>query len=145
MIGDVYYFFVLILFILNLGVLLNFSNYDRIFNWYYKFKKVTKKEPSRSDYKSKDFEFYNFYIVLELMNIFWILLGLVTKSWLAFICLLIFNLLISSIIKKTVDFYFLVKFLRLIKVSIVTLIMGFLFINHFHLHKNPIDLISCFF
>ncbi len=145
MLGDIFYFFGLILFILNLSTLLNFQNYNRIYDWYYKFKKVTKKEPTRSDFKSKDFEYFSFYLALEILNICWVLLGLVTKSWLIFIAIFIFNILMNSILKKLHNYFVVVRFLRLFKVTIVTMIFGFLFLNHFHLHKDPLTLLSFFF
>jgi hypothetical protein len=55
MIGDFFYFFGLIVFILDLNLLFEFFEYIKLKEWAESFKKVTKKEPIEKDFKKGNF------------------------------------------------------------------------------------------
>ena len=54
MFGHIYYFFGLIIFLLDLGLLMKFSKIHKTRNWVESFLKVTKRNPNKQDMGGND-------------------------------------------------------------------------------------------
>jgi hypothetical protein len=136
MIGHIFYFIGLIIFLSNLGLLSNFFKISKIKEWNIKFNKVTGKNPIKSDYKEKEFESFISFGLIMIINFIWIFFGLLTTSWIIFSLLLIFNLLVNLISKAIGLFTNVSNILQFVKLCIVTGFIGLLVINHYHLHLD---------
>jgi hypothetical protein len=134
MLGHIFYFIGLIIFLSNLGILSNFFKINRIKEWSLKFNKVTGKNPVKGDYKEKEFDLFISFGFLMAINFIWIFFGLLTKSWIIFSLLLVFNLIVNLVSKAIGLFTSVSNILQFVKLCIVTGIIGLLVINHFHLH-----------
>lgn len=141
MLGHIYYFFGLIIFLSNLTLTMNILRLLKIKEWSVKFHKVSGRHPIKSDFRDNQYEQFVMANSVWVLTFFWIFFGLVTKSWLLFLILLILNFLVTFISKSLGQFNFLSKMLEVFRIIINTSIIGFLIINHFHLHMNIIELI----
>jgi hypothetical protein len=143
MLGDVYYFFTLILIIFNILFIANFNKYYKIIEWFHTFKKVTGKEPKKEDFKESELELTSFLSSVIIFNFVWIFLGILTKSWIIYLCLLglIFtNYLIQSILSAIFSqFSTIVKIQSVIFMIFLTVALSILTINHHHLHLELAD------
>lgn len=137
MLGHIFYFFGLIVLLLNIY---SISKYKRVFElreWLIKFKKVTGRNPVATDYrKSDDKEVLVAWSSCVVSTSFWTFFGLLTKSWYIFLALMIFNTLLNLLCRVFGEFSKTSYFLTFIKSIILLLITGFLIINHFHLHLD---------
>jgi hypothetical protein len=140
--GDIFYFFGLILFLSNLNLISNFFTYIRIKQWFLSFKKITKKEPKNSDFKRGEQKIFNNMNGLFLSNFFWIFFGLLTNSWKIFTILLIISLIINLTCKLIGEFTLFSKVVQFLKLVLIAASISILTINHFHLHS---DLFRLFF
>ena len=132
--GNFFYFIGSILFLMNIGVLTQYLAFSKSSEWIFKFQKVTKRKPNNGELSEKGLgNFDHVYLILTL-TFFWIFFGIMTKSWIIFIILLFFNIIINLTIKHIGRFNTLSKILEFFKILISTLIIGLLVINHFHLH-----------
>jgi hypothetical protein len=136
MLGHIFYFIGLIIFLSNLGMLSNFFKINKIKEWSIKFNKVTGRNPIKSDYKEKEFDSFISFGFLMAITFIWMFFGLLTKSWIIFSLLLTFNLLVNLISKSIGLFNSVSNILQFVKLCIVTGIIGILVINHYHLHLD---------
>lgn len=141
--GHIFYFFGLILVISNLNLLAKFFSFLKTKEWMESFKKITKKEPDVKDFKkSNDLETYKSLNGVLMMNTIWLIIGILTKSWKIFLCLILLNYLVNILTHTVGQYKFVSKVLQFSKNLILTIFIGLLTINHFHLH---LDLFSLFF
>lgn len=135
--GHLFYFIGLIVLLLNIYTL---SRYKRIFElreWMIKFKQITGRNPVSNDYrKSDDKEILISWSSAVVVTSFWIFFGLLAKSWYVFLALLIFNTSINLICKFFGEFSKFSFIITFIKSLIILFLIGFLIINHFHLHLD---------
>lgn len=133
--GHIFYFFGLLIVLLNL---ITFSKFKKIFElreWMVKFKQITGRNPVANDYrKPDDKDVLAYWSVSIVLTSIWIFFGLLTKSWYVYLMLLIFNTLINLSIKSIGEFNRFSFALSFIKSLVVIFTLGFLTINHFHLH-----------
>jgi hypothetical protein len=145
MLGQVYYFFTLILIIFNILLIANFFTYYKVVEWYHAFKKVTGKEPKKEDFKEKDFELTSFLNLVIIFNFTWIFLGILSKSWIIYLLLLgasFSNFLIQKILALIfIRFSVVSKILNFLFMIFLTVVLVILTINHFHLHLELSDYI----
>jgi hypothetical protein len=145
MLGQVYYFFTLILIIFNILFIANFFKYYKIVEWFHTFKKVTGKEPKKEDFDGQDFELNSFLSSVLVFNFIWIFLGILSKSWIIYLLLLgsIFtNFLVGVIISLVFgNFSIVSKILNLVFMILLTASLVLLTINHHHLHLELADYI----
>lgn len=145
MLGQVYYFFTLILIIFNILFIANFFKYYKIVEWFHTFKKVTGKEPKKEDFDGQDFELNSFLSSVLVFNFIWIFLGILSKSWIIYLLLLgsIFtNFLVGVIISLVFgNFSIVSKILNLVFMILLTASLALLTINHHHLHLELADYI----
>jgi hypothetical protein len=141
MLGDIYYFLGLLLFLVDLGLLMKYSKIQKTKNWVDAFFKVTKRKPNKEDMKSEDFQELNSFNSVLTLDFLWIFFGLITNSWKFFLLLLIVNFLFNILIfqmksMKKIGFVF-----GFLKMSLITFSIGLLVINHFHLHKDLYEMV----
>lgn len=140
MLGHIFYFFGLFLFILSLSRTISYFKFIDVKEWVIKFKKVTEKVPEKSDFKNEiDYGLYNAFGFVDKTEALWFICGLVSNSWVIFLSLLIIGFVLNSInnnipfvVQKFIGFGF-----SLLKTGIILLLV----INHFHLHIDWIDLL----
>jgi hypothetical protein len=145
MLGQVYYFFTLILIIFNILFIANFFKYYKIVEWFHTFKKVTGKEPKKEDFDGQDFELNSFLSSVLVFNFIWIFLGILSKSWIIYLLLLgsIFTNFLFGVIISLVfgNFSIVSKILNLVFMILLTATLVLLTINHHHLHLELADYI----
>jgi len=140
MLGHIFYFFGLLVFILSLNRIFQYFKLIEIKEWLVAFKKVTQKDPAKTDFRSvKD---YNLFITLGCLSVFetfWIILGLLTPNWIIFLTLFIFGFLLKQIL----DFssFSIQKIVGLIFSTLKSLTILILVLNHFHFHQDLASLI----
>lgn len=145
MLGHIFYFIGLIIFLANVGTLSNFFKFTKIKEWTIKFNKVAKRNPIKSDYKEKEYDQLISFGFLMAINFIWIFFGLLTKSWVIFSILLLFNLLVNLLTKTIGQFSTISTIIQFIKLLVITGMVGLLVINHFHLHLNLYKIILPWF
>lgn len=135
MILDLYYIIGLLIIISLYFQILNFKLIESINEWIFTFKKVSGKEPTKSDFRKK--EDYNIYVKKNIYLIFesvWMVLGLVTNNWFIYVFMIFYSNLVNRFIKNR--FSNLSKFL-LFKILIIKLLVySFLILNNFHLELD---------
>lgn len=141
MLGHIFYFIGLVLFLSNISILSNFFKISKIREWSIKFNKVTGRKPIKSEYKENTHGQLLAFESLIGINFIWIFFGLVTKSWIIFSIILIFNLILNLITNTIGWFNKLSTTIQFLKIAIITLFIGILVINHFHLHKDLYQII----
>lgn len=139
MLGHLYYFFGLLIFLSNLLIQKNILNLIKLREWTVKFHKVSGRQPLKSDFKDKEYEQFILANFIWLMTFFWLFFGLLTKSWLVFVVIIFYNFLTTFISKKIGQFSIISKSLEVFRVFVNTTIIGFLIVNHFHLHMDIIQ------
>lgn len=138
MLGNLYYFFTLILVIFNILTIANILKFWQITNWMQSYKKVTGKFPEKEEFKPGEFELQSFIISNFVFNAFWIFLGILSKSWIIYLFLILVS---SSMIFLSKIFDHFVGnnniFSKIISLSLIIFVTGtfiLLTINHHHLH-----------
>jgi hypothetical protein len=138
---DLFYFIGLFVFLISLTYLTNFSKISELRKWSNAFKKVTKTNPQKKDFKTD--EDYNLFIGIGCLSIFegiWVLIGLLTQNWILFLLLIILNYISVYSFKSDITRIF--GFTSSITKS---LIIFLLVINHFHLKIDITNIIFNFF
>jgi hypothetical protein len=81
MIQDFYFSFGLIIFLSIFYQIINFNKIYFIFEWFYKFNKIAKKKPQKSDFRKKsDWNIYNKVNILVAFENIWII-GLIFSKY----------------------------------------------------------------
>jgi hypothetical protein len=141
--GNIFYFFGLIIVIFNLFTIYRFKRIFTLREWVIKFKEVTGKDPISSDYRKKDDkDMLITWSVSVILTSFWIFFGLLSKSWYIFLSIIIINTVINLINKLIGEFSVFSFALNFIKSLAILLVIIFLILNHFHLHIDIWKLIS---
>ena len=136
MLGHIFYFLGLFLFLGNIILISNFFKTFKAKEWAFKFKKVTSKDPNKKDFQNKDYEYYSYYSAIGILNFFWMFFGILGNNWYIFLFIILINLIINFICKKIGEFNITSKILQLVRNITISMTIGFLVINHFHLHLN---------
>jgi hypothetical protein len=140
-----FYFFGLLIFLMNLRLITRFFNFLKLKEWSNSFQKITKKLPTIKDFRKGDFDKFKKYDALITLNLFWLFLGLITENWKIFGILLIYHILTEFIINIIGEFKIISKFLSLKKFIILTVLVFVLVMNHFHWQQNLYNLFSLWF
>jgi hypothetical protein len=140
--GHIYYALGLIPLLMALAVLIKLKDYNKTKEWYSKFEKVTGKKPLKSEFRSVDeYNIYTGVSGITMMDLTWVILGLLTQSWYVFISIIVLSVIVN-LIKKSVGLNVisnvLTGFLLITKFSVYL----FLIINHFHLHYDVWDILK---
>lgn len=135
--GHLFYFFGLILVISNMNLLAKFFSFLKTKEWMESFKKITKKEPDVKDFKkTDDLERFNSLNGVLILNVLWLIIGILSKSWKVFLLLLILNYTINLLTHFFGQYKMVSKIIQFCKVLILTIFIALLTINHFHLHLD---------
>jgi hypothetical protein len=141
MLGHIFYATGLVVLLMLLSYILQFSKIYDISRWYKKFKEKTNKVPVESDFNSKDdFTLFNSSQVFLLIDIIWLVGGLLTSSWYIFLFLIILFSIIKNIDK--LNLAMISKIVFCIFYSFKFIVYLYLIINHFHLHIDTLDLVK---
>ena len=136
--GHIFYFFGLLILLLNLTLLSNIWRILKLKEWTFKFNKVSGRFPMKSDFNGKDYDYFVFTNSVLVITFFWLFFGLVTKSWAVFVILILTNILLTKI-NNLITWLPLHNGIELLRSSITTLTIGLLVFNHFHLHIDIIQ------
>jgi hypothetical protein len=143
MLGNLYYFFTLILIIFNLLMIANFFKFYRITEWMLTFNKVTGKLPNKEDFKEGEFELNSFLSCVVIFNFTWIFFGILSKSWVIYLAMLLLslvNFIITSLISLIWGRFSLInKIFNFCFFIVITVSLCVLTINHYHLHLELSD------
>lgn len=144
MIGHIYYAIGSFIIISILTILLKFKKIYSISEWVEKFKKVTRNNPEKKDFRDKDeYELYTGVIILSSIEFIWSLLGLLTNSWYIFLFLIILMTLSKSLL-SLIKYTIIDKIISFSLILFKFLIYLYLIINHFHLHIDTINIIKSY-
>lgn len=144
MLSQIFYFFGLIIFILSVSRIFQYFKLIEIKEWLLAFKKVTQKEPVKTDFRStKDYNLFVSFGCLSIFETIWIILGFMSSNWLIFLALF----LSGFILKQILDFtsFTIQKIVGIIFTTTKSLVILILVINHFHLHQDLVTLIVNWF
>ena len=144
MLSQIFYFFGLIIFILSVSRIFQYFKLIEIKEWLLAFKKVTQKEPVKTDFRTtKDYNLFVSFGCLSIFETLWIILGFMSSNWLIFLALF----LSGFILKQISDFtsFTIQKVVGLIFTTTKSLVFLILVINHFHLHQDLVTLIVNWF
>jgi hypothetical protein len=141
MLGNIFYFFGLILFLINFGQLMKFKQIHKSRNWANSFFKVTKRRPNKNEMKDDEFRQLMSFDQILGINFLWIFFGLITKSWKLYLIFLCINFIMNQLVlwsnnNKRLSFFF-----EFTKLLLLTVFVGFSVINHYHLHMDLFDYI----
>lgn len=136
MLGDIYYFIGLLIFLADLGLIIKFSKIQKSKKWVDAFFKVTKRRPNKQDMGNETFQELNSSNLILTISFLWIFFGLITKSWKFFLIILLLNLFLNLLINKLQNLKSLSAFIGYIKMFLLTFVILLLVINHFHLHQD---------
>jgi len=144
MLSQIFYFFGLIIFILSVSRIFQYFKLIEIKEWLLAFKKVTQKEPVKTDFRNtKDYNLFVSFGCLSAIETLWIILGFMSSNWLIFLALF----LSGFILKQILDFtsFTIQKIVGIIFTTTKSLVILILVINHFHLHQDLVTLIVNWF
>lgn len=134
MIGNLYYFVGLFLFLVNLGLLMNFSKIQKTRDWINSFFKVAKRKPNNSEIDKDDYQRVNSFNQIFGINFLWIFFGLISNSWKFFLAVLIINFLLNVLLNFVRTYRLFNFFIEFVRLFFITVCIGFSVMNHFHLH-----------
>lgn len=144
MLSQIFYFFGLIIFILSVSRIFQYFKLIEIKEWLLAFKKVTQKEPVKTDFRStKDYNLFVSFGCLSIFETIWIILGFMSSNWLIFLALFLFGFILKQILDFTS--FTIQKIVGLIFTTTKSLVILILVINHFHLHQDLVTLIVNWF
>jgi hypothetical protein len=135
MLATIYYFTGLLLILMNINLVINLPKYLYLREFVTKFKKVTKKQPTESDFNVDEYGFFSATLVTELFNITWFFFGLIGANWLVFIIFFVQNTFFNvvGLISKS---KLLTNLSLSLKVLITFTLLCILVFNHFHFKVN---------
>ena len=141
MLGDLFYFLGLILFLVDLSILMRYSKIQKTQNWIDAFFKVTKRRPNKSDMKTEDFQQINSFNSVVTLDFLWLFFGLITNSWKFYLLVLGLNFILNIIFNNTKSMKKINFLVGFSKMTLITSSIGLLVINHFHLHKDLYEMV----
>jgi hypothetical protein len=144
MLGHIFYFFGLLVFILSLNRIFQYFKLIEIKEWLVAFKKVTQKDPAKTDFRSvKDYNLFVSFGCLSMFETLWIILGFMSSNWLIFLVLFLSGFILKQILYFTS--FNIQKVVGLIFTTTKSLVILILVINHFHFHQDLVTLIFNWF
>ncbi len=138
--GHIFYTIGLFIFLIDLLNLFNYHKSWKIAEWAEAFKKINKRTPKKTDYRtSDDYNTSVFAGIVALLELTWCIIGLLSGSWKMFAVLFILAFivqLIQSLIGKIVGkrCNTINKLISYNYLTFKAVVLMALVINHFHLH-----------
>jgi hypothetical protein len=135
MLGHIFYFIGLFLFFLNLSKITSYFKFINTKEWTIKFKKVTGKDPLKSDFRDeKEHKLFVYFGCLSVIETIWLICGLLSSSWQIFGITILLGVIIKQIfdkspfsVQKIIGFVF-----NVFRSGVIILLV----LNHFHFHQN---------
>ena len=144
MLGHIFYFFGLLVFILSLNRIFQYFKLIEIKEWLVAFKKVTQRDPVKTDFRSvKDYNLFVSFGCLSMFETLWIILGFMSSNWLIFLVLFLSGFILKQILYFTS--FNIQKVVGLIFTTTKSLVILILVINHFHFNHDLVTLIFNWF
>ena len=129
--SHIYYIFGIIVILSNISYILKFNKIFSVLEWYTVFKEVTGCKPKFNDFRKKeDYTIFTNRNILSMFEISWILVGLFTSSWMFFLFMIAYIIIVNLVFYK-------IKFSLISKISSFTFVIirisiySYLIINHF--------------
>jgi hypothetical protein len=129
--SHIYYIFGIIVLLSSLSYILKFNKIFSVLEWYTVFTEVTGSKPKFNDFRKKeDYTLFTNRNILSMFEISWILIGLFTSSWIFFLFIISYIIIVNLVFYK-------IKFSLISKISSFTFaiirisIYSYLIINHF--------------
>jgi hypothetical protein len=132
--SDIFYGVGFLIILLNISCLFKYRRIFEVKEWLFKYKKVTGKNPTKDDFRNKnDIELLLTWSYTVIVTVIWMIFGLLSTNWIIFIILFMSNILLNAV-SNLLDKYQSIKlFIKFIKSLIVTIVITFLIVNHYHL------------
>lgn len=134
--AHIFYFFGLIITLMNISLLIQFFKMEKIREWSVKFQKVTSKEPNRNDFKTGEYELLTSYTYYLVSDFIWLFLGLINTDFRICGIILIGSFIVNLIVRKIGEFKPISLVLKFTKLCLITFLIGLMTINHFNLHLD---------
>jgi hypothetical protein len=129
--SHIYYIFGIIVILSNISYILKFNKIFSVLEWYTVFTEVTGSKPKFNDFRKKeDYTLFTNRNILSMFEISWILVGLFTSSWMFFLFIIAYIIIVNLVFYK-------IKFSLISKISSFTFVIirisiySYLIINHF--------------
>jgi hypothetical protein len=129
--SHIYYIFGIIVILSNISYILKFNKIFSVLEWYTVFTEVTGYKPKFNDFRKKeDYTLFTNRNILSMFEISWILVGLFTSSWMIFLFIIAYIIIVNLVFYK-------IKFSLISKISSFTFaiirisIYSYLVVNHF--------------
>jgi hypothetical protein len=129
--SHIYYIFGIIVLLSSLSYILKFNKIFSVLEWYTVFTEVTGSKPKFNDFRKKeDYTLFTNRNILSMFEISWILVGLFTSSWMFFLFMIAYIIIVNLVFYK-------IKFSLISKISSFTFVIirisiySYLIINHF--------------
>jgi len=144
-VGDLFYSIGLLVTVLNVFLVLKYKKIYEVIDWLSKYKKVVGRNPRKEDFRSKsDQELLLFWSSTVLITVIWMLFGLMSYDWMAFLIIFIINILLNYLSKISLYIKRISFILKFMKSLIMVIIISFLVINYFHLNFDISSHIKAF-
>jgi len=127
-----FYFVGFLLTLMNLGVLIQYNKFEKIREWFVKFKKITNREPKKSEYQTGENEKLQTYTSVMTIDFLWLFLGLLTNDIRLFAVTLGMTYVLTLMTKTVGDFTPVSKGIGFLKILMVTVVITMASLNHFH-------------
>jgi hypothetical protein len=129
--SHIYYIFGIIVLLSSISYILKFNKIFSVLEWYTVFTEVTGSKPKFNDFRKKeDYTLFTNRNILSMFEISWILVGLFTSSWMFFLFIIAYIIIVNLVFYK-------IKFSLISKISSFTFVIirisiySYLIINHF--------------
>jgi hypothetical protein len=129
--SHIYYIFGIIVLLSSISYILKFNKIFSVLEWYTVFTEVTGSKPKFNDFRKKeDYTLFTNRNILSMFEISWILVGLFTSSWMFFLFMIAYIIIVNLVFYK-------IKFSLISKISSFTFVIirisiySYLIINHF--------------
>lgn len=140
--ADIYYFFGLIIFLLNINIITNFFGYIKIKEWFKSYQKITKKTPSTDKFKKGELDKLKNYSSLMNLNFVWLFFGLITTNWKFLILTLTLNSVLGLVTHFIGEFRTISKILSLLNLILICSVILVTSMNHFHYQKDLFNILT---
>lgn len=127
-----FYFVGFLLTLMNLGVLIQYNKFEKIREWFVKFKKITNRDPKKSEYQDGEKEKLQTYTSVMTVDFLWLFLGLLTNDIKLFAVTLGMTYILTLMTKTVGDFTPVSKGIGFLKILMVTVVITMSSLNHFH-------------
>jgi hypothetical protein len=129
--SHIYYIFGVIVLLSSISYILKFNKIFSVLEWYTVFTEVTGSKPRLNEFRKKeDYNIFTNRNILSAFEIFWILIGLFTVSWLYFLFIIGYITIVNIVFYKN-KFSIMSRISSFIFALVRISIYSYLIVNHF--------------